>query len=482
MLKAKPSNNNSKYKVNHINLKMHNIMNNFLSKVFSQLKRKQELTEKEKFPKKEKELTDIEKLLEYLKNRNSEDKIDLRNGNYKGINLNIKFLNESYFNDLDIVRLRFIDLSGSDFSDSNLSDVKFESSNLSDCNLSNSNLRGACMTAANLTNCNLSNSDLSSAELNYANLSNANLRKAKLYETLMEGTNFTGADLTDSEAWASPWLISLVLKNVGSAKFKEKIDWVVIPSGTFLMGSPLYETNREENESQHQVTLGAYKISKYEVTIGQFKTFIDATGYVTDAEKGTMFKGSFVWNGQTLVVKEGVNWKCNEKGNLYASSEYNNPVTHVSWNDAKAFAEWMSCSLPTEAEWEYACRAGTTTPFNTGDNLYSFQANYDGNFPYQDMIKGEFRGKTISVGSLEPNAWGLYDMHGNVAEWCNDYFEDNYSLNLQSDPIGPENGEYRVFRNGSWFDDASDCRSASRGKCYQHFRLCSIGFRLVSIN
>ena len=175
----------------------------------------------------------------------------------------------------------------------------------------------------------------------------------------------------------------LITTNVPAQK--PVIAWANIPAGTFTMGSPIAEVDRFANETEHQVTLSAFKISKYEITVGQFKAFVDATGYKTDADKGTGgVSGSAIWTGTQFEFKEGVNWKCDVKGNLRPATEYNQPVIHVSWNDAVAFADWMGCRLPTEAEWEYACRAGTTTPFNTGDNYTTSQANYNGNYPYNN--------------------------------------------------------------------------------------------------
>jgi sulfatase modifying factor 1 len=222
---------------------------------------------------------------------------------------------------------------------------------------------------------------------------------------------------------------------------KPTIEWVSIPAGTFTMGSPVSEVQRIDGETQHQVNLSAFKMSKYEVTFEQYDLFCDATGRSNPDDEG---------------------WGRGKR-----------PVINVSWPDATAFAEWMGCRLPTEAEWEYACRAGTTTPFNTGNNLTTSQANYDGNYPYNNNAKGLYRKETLPAGSFTPNAWGLYDMHGNVYEWCSDWYS-NYPTSAQTNPI------YRVLRGGSWTRLADDCRSACRSGSVPAIRNNFIGFRLVS--
>ena len=261
---------------------------------------------------------------------------------------------------------------------------------------------------------------------------------------------------------------------------KPIIDWVSIPAGTFKMGSPRNEADREEYETQHQVTLSAFKMSKYEITVEQFKAFIDATGYVTEAEKGTGgHKGSSLWNGKKQKTKAGVNWQCDEKGNQRPSSGYSHPVMHVSWNDAIEFAKWMNCSLPTEAEWEYAARAGTATTFYTGKCLTTDQANYNGDYPYQNCGKGLYRGKTLPVGSYPANPWNLCDMYGNVNEWCTDWF-DNFSTQPETDPQGSSSGIHRILRGGGWSNPASFSRSANRSCSVEYGRYDNTGFRLVS--
>lgn len=240
--------------------------------------------------------------------------------------------------------------------------------------------------------------------------------------------------------FASLWLVT-------TAQNKPTIEWVDIPAGTFTMGSPTSEVDRKSNETQHQVTLSAFKMSKYEVTFEQYDLFCDATGRSKPSDEG--------WG----------------RGNR--------PVINVSWDDATAFAEWMGCRLPTEAEWEYAARGGTTTPFSTGNNLTTSQANYNGNYPYNNNANGEYRQKTLPVGSFAANAYGLFDIHGNVWEWCSDWYGD-YSTSALTNPKGASSGSFRVLRGGCWGNDACCCRSANRFGYTPAFRDDFIGFRLVS--
>ena len=224
---------------------------------------------------------------------------------------------------------------------------------------------------------------------------------------------------------------------------KPPVEWVSIPAGTFTMGSPAGEVGRFDDETQHQVTLSAFRMSKYEVTFDQYDAFCAATGRSKPDDEG---------------------WGRGRR-----------PVINVSWEDATAFADWMGCRLPTEAEWEYACRAGTTTPFYTGNNLTTNQANYDGNYPYNGNAKGQYREKTTPVGSFPPSAWGLYDMHGNVWEWCSDWY-GAYPTQAQTNPQGPSTSSLRVYRGGSWNYDAQYCRSANRFYYTPDYRNFNLGF------
>jgi formylglycine-generating enzyme len=209
---------------------------------------------------------------------------------------------------------------------------------------------------------------------------------------------------------------------------KPDIEFADIPGGTFIMGSPVTEQERKEDEIQHKVTLSAFKMSKYCITFAQYDVFCEATGRTKPWGRG--------------------------RGNL--------PVSQVTWYDAKAFAEWMGCRLPTEAEFEYAARANTTTPFYTGNCITSAQANFNGKKPYTNCDKSENRGKPLPVGSFSPNAFGLYDMHGNIWEWTNDWYGE-YSINDKVNPKGSETGTLKVDRGGGFYDPAWRCRSAYRG-------------------
>ncbi len=215
---------------------------------------------------------------------------------------------------------------------------------------------------------------------------------------------------------------------------KPNIEWIEIPGGLFGMGSPGNEKDRSGNETSRMVMVGACKMSRFAVTFDQYDAFCDEMGVQKPGDQG---------------------WGREQR-----------PVINVNWEDANNFALWMGSRLPTEAEWEYACRAGTILAFNTGDSLSKSQANYDGP-------------KTMPVGSFPPNAWGLYEMHGNVWEWCNDWYDGN-STGAQTNPAEPSAWSYRVLRGGSWNDDARRCRSASRSGIHPDDGNYDIGIRLVS--
>ena len=234
--------------------------------------------------------------------------------------------------------------------------------------------------------------------------------------------------------------------DVADESTKPTIKWASIPAGTFMMGSPASEVDRSDDEIEHEVKLSAFKMSAYEVTFEQYDAFCVATKREKPGDEG---------------------WGRGQR-----------PVINVSWDDATAFAKWVGARLPTEAEWEYACREGSTTPFNTGNNLTTNQANYDGNYPYNNNAIGIYRAQSTEVGSFAPNAFGLYDMHGNVWEWCRDWYGD-YPSTSQSNPTGPSEGSSRVFRGGSWNYFARYCRAAFR-TFSPDLRSLSIGFRLVS--
>jgi formylglycine-generating enzyme required for sulfatase activity len=217
---------------------------------------------------------------------------------------------------------------------------------------------------------------------------------------------------------------------------RPRFEWVAIPAGTFIMGRSSIELDSATYEGpQHLVTLSSFKMSKYEVTFAQYDAFCEATGRRKPSDEG--------WGRS------------------------NRPVINVSWNDAAAFAQWMGCRMPTEAEWEYACLAGSTNTYHTGSALNSSQANFNWTF-----------GQTIAVGSYASNAWGLFDMHGNVWEWCSDWYGD-YSSSSKVNPTGPTSGSYKVLRGGSWFHTGWGCRAAYRDYHVPYHLSFNIGFRLV---
>ena len=244
---------------------------------------------------------------------------------------------------------------------------------------------------------------------------------------------------------------------------------VLIPAGKFLMGSPKDEKDRRDDEEQHEVSitkpfyLGVYVVTQaeYEKVMGNNPSYFSTKGAGKDKVKD-MDTGQF-------------------------------PVETVSWDDAVAFCKKLSelpeekkagrvYRLPTEAEWEYACRAGTKTPFHYGDSLSSKQANFDGNFPYGGGDKGPCLVRTAKVGTYAPNAFGLYDMHGNVWEWCQDWYDADYYKNSpKEDPPGPAQASGRVVRGGSWGISGRRCRSAFRGGDGPGIRFDDLGFRVAAV-
>ncbi len=222
-----------------------------------------------------------------------------------------------------------------------------------------------------------------------------------------------------------------------------------IPPGTFLMGSPEGEADRFEDEMQHRVTLSrGFYLGIHAVTQAQWQAVM--------GDNPSRFRGK------------------------------KRPVEMVSWEDCQAFCTKLSerdgkhCGLPSEAEWEYACRAGTTTPFHFGETISTDQANYNGNYPYNKGEKGEYRNRTMSVGSFPPNAWGLFDMHGNVWEWCQDEYTSYEDQNTKSILDTENKGENaRVLRGGSWYYYAWNCRAASRSRDAPGYRYGINGFRVA---
>jgi len=249
---------------------------------------------------------------------------------------------------------------------------------------------------------------------------------------------------------------------------------VVLPGGRFQMGS--LAPQRSEDERQHEVQVAAFAIGKYEVTVGQFRRFVEASGYRTEAEKSG---GCYAWTGSAWKQDSDKNWR-----NPGFSQTDNQPVVCVSWNDTMVYADWLSKQsgqtyrLPTEAEWEYAVRAGTTTPFYFGATISTDQANYDGNYVFGKGRKGVFRQKTVEVGQFPANAWGLQDMHGNVWEWTCSVYDQTYGGGEQR-CAGRDATGRRVARGGSWYFGPLWLRSAARGRNSPQGRYGDRGFRLA---
>ena len=235
-------------------------------------------------------------------------------------------------------------------------------------------------------------------------------------------------------------------------------EMVTMPAGHFTMGAPRTERDSDDDERpQREVTVPLFALGRYAVTFAQW-----------DAART---------DGAPLPDADDEGWEREDR-----------PVINVSWHDAQTYCDWLNrrlglqsglYRLPSEAEWEYACRAGTTTPFNFGATISTDQANYDGNFTYGRGRKGLYREKTVPVGSLPANHWGLHEMHGNVDEWCEDAFGPYPARATGATPLQHKDERWRVLRGGSWNNYPGVLRSAFRFRIAPELRNYNVGFRVA---
>jgi sulfatase modifying factor 1 len=259
-----------------------------------------------------------------------------------------------------------------------------------------------------------------------------------------------GAQVTEDSTVVPPAVTNAGDRWVMMRNDREFMAFRWCPPGTFTMGSPANEGEKAlaKDEKQVKVTISrGFWMAETEVSQAQWSEVMGGTN-------PSKFKGMQL------------------------------PVESVRWDEAKTFCDRLSQSskkwtvaLPTEAQWEYACRAGTTTPFSFGATITTDQVNFNGNFPYAGGAKGEYREKSTPVGSLPANQWGLREMHGNVWEWCADWYAN--PLEGGTNPMGPKTGTHRVLRGGSWFNVAMGCRSADRNYLAPTIRYPVFGFRVL---
>jgi formylglycine-generating enzyme required for sulfatase activity len=268
---------------------------------------------------------------------------------------------------------------------------------------------------------------------------------------------------------------------------------VRIPAGKFLMGSPETEKDRDADEVQHEVTISKpFYMGITHVTVNQFAAFVKDSGYKTDAEREGWSLGVDISKGELQKKRiPGASWR-----NPSFEQTGDHPVVQVSWDDARMFCEWLSkrsgrnVCLPTEAQWEYACRAGTRTACFWGDNPDDGKGWANG--PDQSLSKTLTHPPTgltfftwddgyvftSPVGRFKPNAFGLYDMIGNVTQWCSDWHEE-YKTVAVTDPTGAATGRDHILRGGAWYGNPAACRSAIRGLGDVSLRSVRCGFRVT---
>jgi len=260
-------------------------------------------------------------------------------------------------------------------------------------------------------------------------------------------------------------------------------EMVRIKAGSFTMGS---DSGDKDEKPPHKVTINYdFELSKYEVSVEEFRAFVNDTGYQTEAQKGD---GCYVYDNKKWGKKSDANWK-----NPYFKQSDSHPVVCVSWNDAKAYAQWLSQKsgknyrLPTEAEWEYAARAGSHTKWSFGESESSLCshaniADKTAKKKYQSWTIAECNDGhvyTAPKGSFRANAFGLHDMHGNVWEWCEDWYTDSYNTTPRDGSANTtKDKNKKVLRGGSWGNFPINTRSAIRYRSFPAIRYYDIGFRL----
>ncbi len=230
------------------------------------------------------------------------------------------------------------------------------------------------------------------------------------------------------------------------------LEMIKVKAGTFMMGSPV---KRNSDEKLHKVTLTQdYWLGKFPVTQAQFQAIMKYNPSYFDGSKRPV---------------EKVDWDCARDFCVRLNRKFEDKLP-----------EGYQFDLPTEAQWEYACRAGTTTAYFWGNRCNGTEPNCDGNYPCGTTAKGPYLERTTDVGTYKPNDWGFYDMHGNVWEWCRDWYNDDYGEDA-IDPVGPSSGSNRVSRGGGWINSARYCRSADRGSSSPDDRDNYLGFRLALV-
>jgi len=258
---------------------------------------------------------------------------------------------------------------------------------------------------------------------------------------------------------------------------------VFVPAGEFIMGSPEGE-GLDNEHPQRTVYLNAFYIGKYEVTNEQFSQFVDATGYTTDAETAGW---GWAWTGEDWEEVEGADWRHPQGPGSSIEDKMDHPVVQVSWNDADAYCRWVGVRLPTEAEWEKAARGtdgreypwGNSAPDGSKLNYCDVNCELD----WKDSSADDGYTDTAPVGHYEAgkSPYGAYDMAGNVWEWVADWYDaDYYSKAPDRNPQGPDSGEKRVLRGGSWFGYEGDARCADRYGGAPDVRISYFGFRVAA--